>query len=412
MLERFKNWFKSTPKNELGDLNYVNAIMDRESGIVNTGGPLNEITYFICLKTLSEAVGKLNIHMYDKDNNKVENNTIVNLLNIRPNESMTPTSFKQIVEFNRNHYGNSYIFIKRDKYGKVESLHPLKSGDVNVLINDVDNGLPKIIYEVKFGTKTRYLKSYEIIHLKGGLGDGIVGKSIRNTLITTFSMAKSSDKFIKKMIDGGLSIKGVINIATDLSKENREKLLINIKDIMDNDSYRDLLPLPYGASLTPLNAKLTDSQFFELKQYTSNQIAAAFGIRPVYLNDYTQSSYANSEAQNLSFYVDTMLSILKQYEEELNYKLLTSKQRESGYHFKFNIAGILRGDLKTQADSIRALVGTGVYTINEGRVKLGMPKIENGDVNLINGTYVKVEDIGKAYDKGGENIDKDNKSNG
>ena len=59
--------------------------------------------------------------------------------------------------------------------------------------------------------------------------------------------------------------------------------------------------------LTPLDIKLTDSQFFELKKYTALQIAAAFGVKPNQINNYDKSSYSNSEMQQLSFYVDTEL---------------------------------------------------------------------------------------------------------
>lgn len=52
-----------------------------------------------------------------------------------------------------------------------------------------------------------------------------------------------------------------------------------------------------------------------MKKYSALQIASAFGIKPNQIGDYEKSSYASSEAQQLSFYVDTMLYILKQYEE-------------------------------------------------------------------------------------------------
>ena len=67
--------------------------------------------------------------------------------------------------------------------------------------------------------------------------------------------------------------------------------------------------------LNPLNLKLTDAQFLELKKYTALQIAGAFGIKPNQLNDYEKSSYANSEAQQQAFLTDTMLVILKGLEE-------------------------------------------------------------------------------------------------
>ena len=51
------------------------------------------------------------------------------------------------------------------------------------------------------------------------------------------------------------------------------------------------------------------------KKYNALQIAGAFGVKPNQINDYSKSSYSNSEMQQLSFYVDTELFIIKQYEE-------------------------------------------------------------------------------------------------
>ena len=81
-----------------------------------------------------------------------------------------------------------------------------------------------------------------------------------------------------------------------------------------------------------------------MKKFNALQIAGAFGIKPNQINDYEKSSYANSEMQQLSFYVDTVLFILKQYEEEINYKLLNKEEIEEGIFFKFNEKVILRTD--------------------------------------------------------------------
>ena len=51
-------------------------------------------------------------------------------------------------------------------------------------------------------------------------------------------------------------------------------------------------------------------------------------MKPNQINDYSKSSYANSELQQLSFYVDTELFVIKQYEEEINYKMLTDEEQE------------------------------------------------------------------------------------
>ena len=65
------------------------------------------------------------------------------------------------------------------------------------------------------------------------------------------------------------------------------------------------------------------------------------------------------------------------------------------------LASILKGDLKTQAECITKYLQSGVYTINEARKKAGLPAIDGGDVIVMNGSYVPLEKLGIAYEKGG-----------
>ena len=152
--------------------------------------------------------------------------------------------------------------------------------------------------------------------------------------------------------------------------------------------------------LTPLDIKLTDSQFFELKKYTALQIAAAFGVKPNQINDYSKSSYSNSEMQQLSFYEDTELFIIKQYEEEINYKITSYQQKKDGCYFKFNEKVLFRTDSKTQMEYFKTAVGGSVMTANEARRKLDLPDREGGDVLLANGSMVPLTMAGAAYKKG------------
>ena len=166
-----------------------------------------------------------------------------------------------------------------------------------------------------------------------------------------------------------------------------------------------MIPIPLGAQFTPIDTKLGDNEFLELKRYSALQIANAFGLKPNQINDYTKSSYASSEAQNLAFYTDTLLYILKQYEEELNYKLLTQEEIEQGYCFKFNVAVMLRADLKSQIETLSSGVANGIYTPNEARNYLDLESKIGCDELMCNGSNIKVKDIGMQYSKegGGEN---------
>ena len=189
----------------------------------------------------------------------------------------------------------------------------------------------------------------------------------------------------------------------DLDKKLRNALEKEYNELLTGArNAGKVVAVPVGMTLQPLNIKLTDAQFYELKKYTALQIAGAFGIKPNQINDYEKSSYANSETQQLAFLVDTMLYRLTQYEQEINFKALTERQRADGYFFKFNEKVILRTDSKSQMENLTKAVNNGIYTPNEARNLIDMPSEVGGDILIVNGNYVPLTQVGAAYKKGGD----------
>lgn len=369
-----------------------------------TRSTTSEITYYICLKILSESIGKLSVHLKDGNGLKVTDSDVNYLLKVRPNPYMSPTDFKTLMEFNRNHYGNAYALIET-KGSKRVALHVLDPRKVKIIIDDDD--LLKYdatyIYEYTDKNKKYYFKDQEIIHLKGGLSrDGIVGKSIAEELAGTIKGSVEAQKYLNDLYSRGLTANAILEYTGELNKEKKKELVRTITEFVRDRDSGNIVPIPLGMKLTPLDIKLTDAQFFELRKFTSLQIAAAFGLKPNHLNNYDKSSYSNSEMQNLTFLIDTLLYILRKYEEEFDYKLLYRDESQKGIHTEFNVATILRGDLKSQAEALQKYVSGGIYTPNEARNYAGMPKIDGGDVLMVNGTYVALENLGQAYNKGGE----------
>lgn len=377
-------------------------------GNISAGKDLSEITYFTCLKVLSESIGKLSINLKDSDNNRIYAHDSLQMLKVRPNKFMTPTTFKALIEYHRNHSGNAYAYLQYEKNGKLEGIYPLESRNMQILIDNADifqrgNKMYYRYLAPKTG-KTYIFEDKEILHFKGGLSeDGLVGKSVRETLASTLKGVKVSQQYLNNLYEKGLTAKAILKYTGDFDSKKKAMLVNELANFASENDSRGIIPIPLGMDLVPLDLKLTDSQFYELKKFTSLQIAAAFGVKPNHLNNYDKSSYANSEMQNLTFYIDTLLFILNQYEEEFNYKMLSEEERKKGLRFEFNVASILRGDLKTQAESITKYVTGSIYTINEARAYAGLPKVEDGEKILVNGSYVELKNVGNAYLKGGEN---------
>ena len=372
---------------------------------------LSEATYFACLKILAEAIGKMPLKLlrYTEKNGVVtmRKHYLYKILHDRPNPYMTATSFWSTVEYNRNHFGNAYVWIQGA--GKSMKLWILPSESVEVWYDDgqILADQPDIYYLYSAGGKNYKFGSEEILHFKSSNSlDGITGISVQNQLKATIGGSVKSQQMVNKMYESGFTAKAVLQYTGSLSDENTKSFIAGIesyaKGELRDDGVENIIPIPLGSTLTPLNVKLADNQFIEVKQYTSGQIAAAFGIKPYQYNDLTKSSYASAEAQQLSFYVDTLLYIIKQYEEELSYKLLTDREVSQGYHFKFNVAVILRADLATQIKTLSQGVANFIYTPNEARAMLDLEAKPGGDKLLGNGASIPVEYAGTQYIKNPE----------
>ena len=380
---------------------------------------LNEVTYYTCIKMLSETMGKLPLKYYQETASgriRADPTDTTYVLTICPNDYMTPSTLWSTTEFNCQHYGNAYIWLRREfvpdgKFGgiyKTLDAWPLQSNYVEVLMDDagIFGKEGKIYYQYSDPkTGDQYiLKSSDVLHIKTWFSlDGIMGEPVRNILKHTIDGANASQTYMNNLYKSGLTASMAMQYTGDLEDGKRKKLQKKYEEYLTGPKNAGkIVPIPIGLTLTPLKMNPVDAQFFELKKYTTLQIAGAFGIKPNQINNYEKSSYANSETQQLAFLVDTMLYRLKQYEEEINKKALLPNEAKEGYLYKFNEKAILRADFKTQMETLAKAVNNGLYTPNEGRSYIDLPIKEGGDILMVNGNYIPITDVGKQYKKKGE----------
>ncbi len=386
---------------------------------ITTPKALAETTYFTCLKVLSETMGKMPLKLYKEDvtGGRVRADA-VDVLLYRPNSVMTPSTFWSTMEANCQHYGNAYAWIQRDygkglKTGKIQTkaYWIMKSDCVTVYMDDAgvfgDRGRLYYQYSNPQNGETAVFRQEDVLHIKNWLSwDGVMGLSVREILKSTIQGAGYSQRYLEKLYKSGLTASSVLQYTGDLDEKLRTQLQKKYNELLTGaENAGKVVALPIGMKLEPLTYTLADAQYMELKKYSALQIAAAFGVKPNQINDYEKSSYSNSESQQLSFLIDTMMYRLNQYEQEINYKCLTDEQRAKGFVYKFNEKVLLRANMETQMQSITSAVQNGIYTPNEGRHLLDLPSMDGGDVLIVNGNYVPLTDVGAAYNIGKEGKD-------
>ena len=369
----------------------------------------SEATYFTCLKLLSETLAKMPLKLYQKRNNDVfiaDDTDVSFKLKYKPNSLMTPTMFWATIENNRNHYGNAYVWIRQEytpkKYGgdlKIKDFWIMDSKSVNVYV--LDNGTLVYQYTDWVTKQVYYFNQDEVLHFKtSATFDGITGKPVREILKDTINTNLSSQKFLNELNENGVSARLSLTVDSDVNDVAKKQIIKKLTEFTSGiKNAGKVIPIPAGMRLQPLDIKLTDAQFLEIRKYTALQIASAFGVKPDMINDYSKSSYNSSEAQQLSFYIDTLQFILKQYEDEINYKLLLNRELKEGYFFKFNEKVLLRTDSSTQAEMLCKYVNNGIYTPNDARRKLDLNGVEHGDRLMMNGNYIPIEQVGEQYKK-------------
>jgi HK97 family phage portal protein len=399
-----REMFGFKPKNSVS-LNSDDFL--RMLGIETTASAekLSEITYFTCLKLLSENLSKLPLKLYqdtDKGTIVVGNHPLNYLVKTRPNFYMTASSFWASVEMNRNHYGNAYVHIGGNQQG-INNLWVLPSSQVQIWIDNrglfnQKNAMWYIYTDSKTGKMYKF-RYDEVMHFKTSVSlDGITGLAVKDILKMNIENAQRNTSYLNNYYKNGLMGKAVLHYTGDLDMKAAKKMQARIEEFAGGTSNAGkIVPLPLGFSLQPLNINMTDAQFLEISKYTALQIAGAFGIKPSMVNNYDKGNYANVETQQRDFYINTLLAILKAYEEEISAKLLTEDELKKGFRFKFNANAILRADFAAQIEGLAKGVNSAIYKPNEAREMLDLPWDESGDHLIVNGTFIRVEDVGKQY---------------
>lgn len=368
---------------------------------------LGETTFFICLKHLSECVGKLPIYCYNYNNvkgkEKINNIELDNILNLEPNQYMAASTFWQTVELNRNYKGNAYVYIETMQYGKskgtIQGLWILPSDEVTIYIDNKGlfgetNNIVYIWVDRRTGKRYIFYKD-EILHYKSSVSfDGITGLAIKDILKTQIDSNRYSQSYLsnlyKNNMQGG---KILLQYTGDLSTNSKDKLVKETERYANSVGTGKFLPIPTGITATELSMKLTDADYAELNKMSSLSIAAAFGIKPNILNNYDKSSYSNSVTQQLDFYVNSMHPIYKGYNEENTRKLLTTKNKNSGQRLEFYTKELFKLDPTAQMDYLQKGVNNAIITVEEAREELGYSYIEGTNILIGNGNLISWDNI-------------------
>ncbi|MGX1786848.1 phage portal protein [Bosea sp. NPDC055332] len=149
-----------------------------------------------------------------------------------------------------------------------------------------------------------------------------------------------------------------------------------------------VFPIPAGYKLTPVGIDPAKGQMVEARRFQVEEIARAYQLPPVFLQDLSRATFSNAEQQDLHLVKHLIGQWAEALEGEMNLKLFG--RGGGGRYVEHNLDGLLRGDFKTRMEGLARAIQTAQMTPNEARALENRPKHENPDADnlLVQGATV------------------------
>lgn len=357
-----------------------------------------------CIEILSDSIGKLPNYLFDsKTRRRIPDDPVLQRLNIRPNEAMTPTIRKKVLETSRLVDGNGYDWILRDeRTGRIRELIPVPG----YLVEPWQDLSGRVWYTVThpWTGEPMVLPNEDICHYKGATRDGLKGVAVLRRASEVIASARAQQQYELGFYANGGQPSGVLQTDSDLAglvdDPKNPGTLIGRKDLLrrewerihagPSNSHR-LAILDLGLKYNPIAATNADAQFIESKEISIRDIARYFGI-PLYKLQEGKQAYGSNEQNAIEYVVGTLHPIVNQYEEEQTWKILAKSQVDRGLELRINLMAELKGDTSARAEWYRTMVEIGGFSVNDILALEDKPDVPGGEHRRASLNYVPLED--------------------
>ncbi len=358
-------------------------------GYSASGVPVNDetaLTYaaiYACNRILAESIAQLPIGLYrttpDGDTIPATTRPEHRLIAVNPtgdSNLYTSYTFRSTLQFHLGLRGNCFARIRRDGRGGARKLIILHPAYVRPFFHEGN-----LYYEVTpnpasgyAGMEREILLPEDILHIAALSTDGINGRSPITVLKDTIGIGLGNRNYISKIQKRGGRVDGWLRHPNKLNPDQVNSARTNFTGAMQRG---ELPVLENGLEYQTISLKPSDAEFINTHKLTSRDIYAAYRVAPHMAGDLERATFSNIEHQSLEFVKNTLLPWIKNWEQELNRKLLPYDLQDTHF-FRFNVEGMLRGDIKARMDAYTKAIQWGILNRDEVRELENRNRIPDG----------------------------------
>lgn len=146
-------------------------------------------------------------------------------------------------------------------------------------------------------------------------------------------------------------------------------------------SKHPIFQMPPGYKLTPVGFDPEKGQMTEARLFQVQEIARIYQIPPSFLQDLSRATFSNVEQNDIHLVKHLVGQWAAVLEGEMNLKLFGRMNNRR--YVKHDLDGLMRGDFKSLLEGATAGIQGAVYTPNEAREKVGLPRLPEPDADRL-----------------------------
>jgi HK97 family phage portal protein len=258
--------------------------------------------------------------------------------------------------------GNAFIRIFSNRQGEIVNLAILNPATVDVK----RNGIGRLMFTVQGEEKP--LTSEEVLYIPDLLRPGTVrGVSRVHALKENLGLHKALEAYASTFFGSGTTLHGVIQVPNAITQEQAESL----RNSFDNahkgwrKSGRTGV-LSGGATFQATQADPEKSQALEARRMAVEDVARIWRIPSHMLNLPGTNTYSSVEQNMLGFVTHTLRPYVTKIEDAMS-TLMSRYPGGAESFIKFNMNGLIRGDIQSRYSAYSTGLQSGFLAINDIR---------------------------------------------
>lgn len=359
-----------------------------------------------CVDIIASALSSSNWNVYaglrgEDKTTALPQDGLQYVLNTRFNPEMTAQAGKRAVALAAVGYGNGYAEIERDLAGRIIALWPISPDRVEPRR---ELGTGRLFYRVtqEWGGGFVDMDPWDIYHVRGASLTGFAGDDVVKRAIMAISQAVALDQFSSAYFGNNAQLGTVFfykNGKLDDAHYERLKKQIDQRHRGARKAFQTGL-FDGDWDVKQIGSDAEKSQLIGSKQQIIEDVCRFFHVPPHKVQHLLRATNNNIEHQGLEFSRDTLRPWKVEIEQEADYKLIPARGPKKFVELDMDWAE--QGDYKSRAEAFQILRNMGAFSANDVLRKLGENTIgPSGDIRIVQGANVRLEDVGAAYAKPG-----------